>query len=42
MAGTGLTPGRTMGAEDIHDFQLRARHARRSQADSSVVLMVQN
>ena len=28
MAGVGLTPRRTMGAEDIRDLQLRGRHAR--------------
>jgi len=30
MAGIGLTPRRTMAAEDIRDLQRRARHARRA------------
>jgi hypothetical protein len=30
MAGVGLTPRRSMAAEDIRDLQSRARHARRA------------
>ena len=30
MAGIGLTPGRSMAAENIRDLQNRARHARRA------------
>src|SRR5258708_1151782 len=30
MAGVGLTPGRSMAAENIRDLQNRARHARRA------------
>ena len=30
MAGMGLTPCRTMAAEDIRDLQSRARHKRRA------------
>src|SRR5216683_2916135 len=30
MAGIGLTPGRSMVAENIRDLQNRARHARRA------------
>jgi hypothetical protein len=32
MAGVGLTPRRSMAAEDIRDLQRRARHARRASA----------
>lgn len=30
MAGVGLTPGRSMAAENIRDLQRRAGHARRA------------
>ena len=32
MAGVGLTPRRSMAAENIRDLQSRARHARRALA----------
>ena len=38
MAGIGLTPRRSMAAEDIRDLQSRARHARRALGGRSNLL----
>jgi hypothetical protein len=40
MAGIGLTPCRTMAAEDIRDLQRRARHARRASGGQRVLGLV--
>ena len=41
MAGIGLTPRRSMAAEDIRDLQRRARHARRASGGRLASLRLQ-
>jgi hypothetical protein len=41
MAGIGLTPCRSVAAEDIRDLQSRTRHARRALAGWSNLLELQ-